>query len=198
MCSPGSRQWPCWSGWETKVLGRLWSMLEDTQEPSTPWSLCYHWPGANLLPRGHCPLCNPFATNTELSGPSISSPPAPQGRSWGHWPLPCSHLSCDLWSLPRPASSTSLGCRRRNPQPSCCWAAGQFYLGFSLMWDIPRFPRNTLNKKNYMSPVLILLSIQPRGRAVLPRTTEGQPTGKVRGITLWKRKRNKWQRRKDD
>lgn len=46
-----------------------------------------------------------------------------------------------------------------------------------------------------MSLVLILLSIPAEGKSCT-KTTEGQPTGKVRDVTCKKRKRNKGQRRK--
>lgn len=169
-------------------------MLEDTQEPCSlvsllplAWGQSHH--------QGHCPLCNPFATNAELW-------PQPfllrlHRRSWG--PLVITLLPHPLlWSLiTSQTASTSLGCAAScQPTAIAVGQLEQFYSGFSLMWDIPRFPRNTLNKKSYMSPVLILLSIPAEGRAVLPRTTEGQPTGKVRGITCEKERETKWQRRK--
>ena len=43
--------------------------------------------------------------------------------------------------------------------------------------------RNTLNKKVLCRWFLFCWVFQLRGRAVLPKTTEGQPTGKVRDVT---------------
>lgn len=138
------------------------------------WSLCYHWP-VNLPTQGS------LSTSTHLppmpnSGPSILL--RLHRKKLGHWPLPCSHLSPDLWSLPRPPAPFRL--------PPLCQPTAILLLGswavlfglFFLMWDIPRFPRNTLNK-NYMSPVLILLSIPAGGKSCNAQDNRGQ--------TNWKR-----------
>ena len=108
-----------WLG--NRVWGRLESMLEDNQEPSAPW------PWASLPPRGRCPPCNPSAASDDLW-------PLPllwlHTWNWGPWSLPCSHLYCDLWSLPRPPTPLQAAAAMSTHSHLAVRQPGSFILAF--------------------------------------------------------------------
>ena len=147
-------------------------MLEDTQEPSAPWSLCYHWPGANLLPRGHYPHCNPSAASAEL-WPQPFLPPAPQegAGGTGHYPAPTFTVISGhfpghehLFRLPLPC------------QPTAILLFGSLAVLFGLFFDVGHFKvskEHTRRKQWHPTPVL------------LPRKSHGQRS--LVGCSPWGR-----------
>ena len=172
MSSPGSRQWPCWSGWETRSWGG--------------WSQCWRTPRSPALPglsatTGLGPISYPgvtIHTVTHLppvpnSGPSLSFPPAPQegAGGTGHYPAPTFTVISGhfpghehLFRLPLPC------------QPTAILLFGSLAVLFGLFFDVGHFKvpkEHTRRRQWHPTPVL------------LPRKSHGR--GSLVGCSPWGR-----------
>lgn len=135
MCSPGSRQWPCWSGWETRSWGgcsQCWRTPRSLALPglsATTGLGPISYPGVTVHSATHLP---PMPN----SGPSLSSPPAPQegAGGTGHYPAPTFTVISDhfadrqhLFRLPPPC------------QPTAILLLGSWAVLFGLFFDVGHF-----------------------------------------------------------
>ena len=81
ICSPGSRQWPCWSGWETGSGGGWSQCWRTTRSLALPGLGPVSYPGVAVHPAIHLP---PVTT----SGPFLSSGSTLGTGGPGHYPAP--------------------------------------------------------------------------------------------------------------